>query len=230
MTDQPTTRRTVLQSIGAGTALLAGGAAVGSAQSDSAWIRVAHLSPDAPTVDVELDGPASATKTVEFTDVTDYVEVPAGEYTVSVPAAGASATVELEADEYYTGAAIGSLTGQGESFRLALYEDNNGATPRNSRVRLVHASPDAPTVDVTVKNGPVLYRNVSFGESGGYRRVAPGDYTLEVRVAGAGKPGSGPVAAEFDVSVPEDVNATVYAVNFLSSLDLQVELDGKTDE
>jgi hypothetical protein len=226
MTDQLTTRRTVLRSIGAGTALLAGGAAVGSARSESAWIRVAHLSPDAPEVDVELDGPASTEVTVEFTDVTEYLSVPAGEYTVSVPAAGASATVGLEADEYYTGAAIGSLTGQGESFRLALYEDNSGATPKNSRGRLVHASPDAPTVDVTVEDGPVLYRNVSFGESGGYLPVSPGDYTLEVRVAGPGRPGSGPIADTFDVTVPEDVNATVYAVDFLADLDLQVELDG----
>jgi hypothetical protein len=135
--------------------------------------------------------------------------------------------VELEADEYYTGAATGSVGGQGEPFALALYEDTSGAVPRDSRVRLIHASPDAPKVDVTVEaTGDVLYRNVSFGESGGYRMVPAGDYTLEVRVATSGRPGTGPVAATFDVTVPADVNATVYAVNFLADLDLQVELDG----
>lgn len=220
------TRRTVLRGIGASGALLAGGVGLGSAQSDSAQIRVAHLSPDAGDgVDVTLSGPVSTTVTVDYRDVTDYLAVPAGTYTVS--AAGVSVEVELEADEYYTGAAIGSALGQGESFRLALYEDNAGAVPKASRVRLVHASPDAPKVDVTVEStGDVLFRNVAFGESGGYSRVPAGDYTLEVRVATNGRPGTGPVAATFDVSVPAGVNATVYAVNFLADLDLQVVLDG----
>lgn len=224
-TDSVPTRRTVLRGIGAGTALLVGGVGVGSAQADPAWVRVAHLSPDAGDgVDVSLSGPVSTTVTVDYLEVTDYLEVPAGEYTVS--AAGVSVVVDLEGDEYYTGAAIGSVGGQGEPFRLALYEDNAGRVPKASRVRLVHASPDAPKVDVTVEDGGVLFRNVSFGESGGYSRVPAGDYTLEVRVAGPGRPGSGPIAATFDVTVPAGVNATVYAVNFLADLDLQVELDG----
>lgn len=220
------TRREAVRTIGAGAAILVGGVGVGSADGHSAQVRVAHFSPDAGDgVDVTLDGPVRTTVTVDYRDVTGYLEVPPGEYTVS--AAGVSADVELEADESYTGAALGSVGGQGESFRLAAFEDNGGAVPRNSRVRLIHASPDAPTVDVTVEEtGDVLYRNVSFGESGGYKQVPAGDYTLEVRVATRGRPGSGPVASTFDVSVPGGVNATAYAVNFLGELDLQVELDG----
>lgn len=169
-------RRTVLRGIGTGAAVLAGGVGVAGAADDTAQIRVTHLSPDAPAVDGELDGPVSTTvEGVSFGDVTGYLEVPPGEYTVSVPAAGASAEVSLEADEYSTGAAIGSLDGQGQSFRLAASEDNGGAVPGDSRVRLIHASPDAPTVAVTVEEtGEVLYRNVGFGDSDGYRMVPAG--------------------------------------------------------
>lgn len=219
------TRRNVLKTVGSAGALLTLGG-LGSAQTSTARIRVAHLSADAGDgVEVTLDGPVTTTVTVDYRDVTEYLAVPAGAYAVS--AAGVSADVELEAGEYYTGAAIGAVGGQGESFRLTAYEDNSGAVPKSSRVRLVHASPDAPTVDVTVQEtGDVLYRNVAFGESGGYRSVPAGEYTLEVRVATNGKPGSGPVATTFEVTVPEEVNATAFAVDFLSDLDLQVELDG----
>lgn len=110
---------------------------------------------------------------------------------------------------------------------MAAYEDNGGAVPRDSRVRLIHASPEAPTVDVTVEGtGDVLYRNVGFGDSGGYTMIPAGDYTLEIRVVMAGRPESGPVATAFDVTVPPGVNAMAVAVDFLADLDLQIDLDG----
>lgn len=54
----------------------------------------------------------------------------------------------------------------------------------SAEVRFVHASPDAPAVDIAVKNGPVLFSDVEFKESQGYIRVPQGTYDLEVRVAG----------------------------------------------
>jgi LPXTG-motif cell wall-anchored protein len=52
-------------------------------------------------------------------------------------------------------------------------------------VRFVHASPDAPAVDIAVANGgPVLFSNVPFKGVGDYLPVDAGTYDLEVRVAG----------------------------------------------
>jgi hypothetical protein len=49
----------------------------------------------------------------------------------------------------------------------------------------VHASPDAPAVDIAVADGgPVLFSNISFKEIGDYLPVDAGTYDLEVRVAG----------------------------------------------
>ena len=62
--------------------------------------------------------------------------------------------------------------------------DDNSLTD-DARIRFVHASPDAPAVDIALANGgPVLFANVSFGESGGYIEVPGGVYDLEARVAG----------------------------------------------
>lgn len=56
--------------------------------------------------------------------------------------------------------------------------------PGKAHVRFLHASPDAPAVDIAVKNGPVLFKNVAFKGVGEYLSVGAGTYDLEVRLAG----------------------------------------------
>ncbi len=49
----------------------------------------------------------------------------------------------------------------------------------------MHASPDAPSVDIAVADGgPVLFSDIAFKEIGDYLPVDAGTYDLEVRVAG----------------------------------------------
>lgn len=67
---------------------------------DSALVRVVHLSPDAPAVDVVPDGadPADAVvSNLEFTNATDYLALPAGSYDLEVRLAGET-TVALQLD------------------------------------------------------------------------------------------------------------------------------------
>ena len=148
----------------------------------SSAVRVAHFSPDAPNVDVSLDG-EQILSDVAFGDVSDYLQVEPGPVTVTIAAAGDPETVvfedELVIDEaFYTVAAIGEL--EAETFRPLVLVDASSAL-----ARLVHAAPDAPAVDVTVADGQLaLFENVSFGEMTEYVAVPAGDYTLEVRPAG----------------------------------------------
>lgn len=53
----------------------------------------------------------------------------------------------------------------------------------SSRLRVVHASPDAPNVDVLVRNRVVL-SNVAFRDASGYLSTAWGDTPIAVRVTG----------------------------------------------
>jgi len=71
-------------------------------------------------------------------------------------------------------------------FQLELYGDQN--TPpensiNNSRVRVVHAAPDAPPVDVLVGQTTV-FENVGFGEAA-YYDLPAGDYEFDIVPADA---------------------------------------------
>jgi hypothetical protein len=152
-----------------------------------ARVRVVHASPDAPAVDVWVNDTITAFSNAPFKGITDYVELDAGIYNVKVVPAGATepvvieADLELAADTDYTVVAVGQLAAIEP---LVLMDNNSMPAAGKAHVRFVHASPDAPAVDIAVKDGPVLFSNVAFKGVGDYLPVDAGTYDLEVRLAG----------------------------------------------
>ncbi len=68
---------------------------------------------------------------------------------------------------------------------LPLQDDNAAPSEGKAKVRFVHTSPDAPPVDIAVRDGPTIFPNVAFKSVAGYVTVDAGTYALDVRPAGA---------------------------------------------
>jgi len=189
--------------------------------SEGAAVRVAHLSPDAPNVDVLVNGDA-ALEDVAFGTISDYLALAADTYTVAITPAGDAETtvfegeVTVEAGQAYTVAAIGEISeGADQAFEpLILEDDTEPPSSDTARVRAVHVSPDAPAVDITVGGGEtVLFDGVAYGESGS-TEVPAGDYTLEIR--GDTESNDGDVVADFDVTVEGGQAYSAFAGGYLS--------------
>jgi len=157
------------------------------AQDADARVRVVHASPDAPAVDVWVND-SVAFSNAPFKGITDYAGLEPATYNVKVVPTGATEPVVIEADlgldagTDYTVVALNTL----ENIEpLVLVDNNSQPAAGKAHVRFVHASPDAPAVDIAVADGgPVLFSNVAFKEVGDYLPVDAGTYDLEVRVAG----------------------------------------------
>jgi hypothetical protein len=155
------------------------------AAEDSAAVRVVHASPDAPNVDVWVDGEIVLTD-VPFTAVSDYLALPAGDYNIQVTATGATdpvidADLTFEAGTSYTVAAIGPLA----DISATVLTDDRTPADGQAKLRVFHASPSAPaSVDVAVTDGPILVEGLAFPEATDYLTVDPGTYPLEIRAAG----------------------------------------------
>ena len=67
---------------------------------------------------------------------------------------------------------------------LVLVDNNTAPAAGMARVRFVHASPDAPAVDIAIKGGPVVLPNIAYKDFA-EGEVPAGTYDLEVRVAGS---------------------------------------------
>ena len=63
----------------------------------SARVRAAHMSPNAPNVDVYVDGDA-VLEDVPFGDISGYLELDAGTYTVEITPAGDPDTTVFDGD------------------------------------------------------------------------------------------------------------------------------------
>lgn len=151
-------------------------------------VRVVHASPDAPAVDVYVNGNKTLSD-VPFFTASNYLNVPAGSYRFQVTAAGTPADkavidangVALAAGKDYTVVAVNTLS----AIEPLVLEDNNAAPAAGkAHVRFVHASPNAPAVDVKVAGGPTIFSNVAFKGVGTYTPVDAGTYNLQVTPAG----------------------------------------------
>jgi hypothetical protein len=157
-----------------------------------AQVRVAHLSPGAPNVDVSVNGePVAALQNVPYETISPYLPLPAGTQQVTVYPAGdrsqpvIDTPVDLAAGGAYTIGAVG-LVSDG-SLRAQVYQDD--LTPPaqgNSKLRVVHASPDAGPVDVVPAGGASLVSGLQFPNASPYAQVPAGTYTLNVNAAGTG--------------------------------------------
>jgi len=180
------------------TLVLAGVLAAGCSDDDStgptgeAQVRVVHASPDAPSVDVLVDG-AEVLGDVPYLAVSEYLDVPAGVRNVRVNGAGTTTSVidedlDLVEGTDYTIIASGFAASLEP---LVLTDDNTAPAAGNAKVRAIHGAPSAPPVDIYVtapgadlgEATPVL-TGVAFGDVADYVEVPAGNYQVRATLAG----------------------------------------------
>ncbi len=172
-------------------------ATVASASTGTGYLRLAHLSPNTPAVDVYLYsfGDPNAMVVlhhVAYGEVSPYESVSSGEYTVAMRAAGAkpsskpvlSTTIDVVNGHAYTVAGMGPLAG----LRLQVIGDSLAMARSQALVRVIQASMHQNSV--TVKAGStVLGHGLSFTKVTPYTAVKPG--TVTVTANGTTEHGSG---------------------------------------
>ena len=164
-----------------------------SATTGTGWIRLAHLSPNTPAVDVYLyafdnSNAMIVLHHVAYGTVSPYESVQAGDYSVAMRAAGASATsqpvlstsVTIAAGHAYTVAGMGPESG----LRLQVLDDDLTTPSGQALVRVIQASLKDQVVKVTLGSS-VLASSLKFASVSAYQPVSAGTVTVAV-VAGGG--------------------------------------------
>ncbi|MGK5678633.1 DUF4397 domain-containing protein [Actinoplanes sp. URMC 104] len=173
------------------------GATPAHAAAGSGYVRLAHLSPDTPAVDVYLKSGSGAVepqtfRAVAYGDMSRYLRLPAGTYQVAMRKAGAPAgekpvittEVGVRDNGAYTVAGVGRFADLG---LRVLQDDLRLPDPGKSKVRIIQASVKAPVLDVAGKNGTTIADGVAFATTTAYREVRPGKWSVEVEPTGGGR-------------------------------------------
>lgn len=157
--------------------------------AELAKVRVLHGVGDAPAVDVYAGGNL-VLEGLEYAQVSDYLEVPGGEYQVQVVPSGATldegplvidAPLTFDGGSMTTVAATGSLAA---GIQPQVIVDAPAPNADGSQVRIVHLSADAPAVDVAPDGDAALVEGLAYPDGTGYVDLPAGEYDLEIRPAG----------------------------------------------
>ena len=157
------------------------------------WVRIVHLSPQAPAMDIYLypfGDPAHPTvlRGVGYGDASAYMALSPGQYTVAMrgfdaPASSHPALVSsfmVNARTAYTVAALGPDPG----LRVEVLKDQT-TTPRGKTlVRVVQASLKVDRVTVSV-GATLLTKHLTFSSVTSYTAVSPGVRAVKVTASGA---------------------------------------------
>ena len=190
-----------LGTIASGVALAPATAASAAAhQGDTGWIRLAHLSPNTPPVDVYLYSFGNShamivLRHVAYGTVSPYEKVKAGEYTVAMRGAGApassqpvlSTSVQITPGRAFTVAGMGPTKG----LRLQILRDRLTTPQGRSLVRVIQASLRYQKITV-MANHRTLARQLIFAHVTNYVSTRPGSF--DVHVAGMGGKGAADIA------------------------------------
>ncbi len=145
-----------------------------AAAADDAMVRVLHASPDAPAVDIYVNGTKVGAPLADLTfgELSAYVALPGGSYAIKVCAV-ADATVcpidvpalAIAAGTHYTIAATNNLA----SIEAQVLVDDPSPTADKAQVRVVHFSADTPAVDVLTQDGAAkVVENLAYPNATGY--------------------------------------------------------------
>ncbi len=162
-----------------------------AAERDRSMIRVVNTVDGGKDVIVKLDTMVLFSG-VKATTVTDYREVTSNLGKFSISETGAAANTMLaENDEVlvdgnrYTVFVIAEDVAR---TMLRIVKDEVAPDSGMARIRVIHAAPGGPEFDVAaVGSEEKLFSGVNFKSEAGYKDVAPGSMTLEVRAKDAPK-------------------------------------------
>jgi len=209
-----------------------------SVDAGNAQVQIVHAASMAPTVDIYVTAPDTDITseqplvTAEFTDATDLIQVPAGDYQIRITPAGEttvvydSGTVNL-ADGADLLIAATNNVGTGDSPVTLLAADGDGSfkiwdAEAGAAIRVVHGISDAPAVDVIANNEVVLVDGIQFPRTTDYVSVAAGDYLIDVV---ADSDNSVVAIDDAELTLEVGMSYTAIANNVLSAPELDVLVD-----
>ncbi len=152
-------------------------------ESAGGFVRIAHVIPDAPAVDIYLNNTLVAPG-LDFGTATDYIALPAASYTLAARAAGSSTdlvtgTLDVSTDSMETAL----VTGSAEAPAVQVFADTTSAVNANASVLSLMNVTTGADVTAAYSDGNALLGTVGSGKSDS-AMLQPSENSIVISTAG----------------------------------------------
>ncbi|KPB06559.1 DUF4397 domain-containing protein [Bacillus sp. CHD6a] len=179
--------------------------------NNSAQLRILHASPGTMAVDVHINN-NPILKDLRYTNSSRYLDILPTSNQIEVIQNGQkliTGTLQAISNMSYTIA----IAGIKDDLQLIPIKDDSTIPKSESKLRFWHLSPDAPSVDIAVKKGDVVFSDIPYSGISDYLGLTPMTVDLEIRVAGT----KDIVLPLNRVSLKPDVAYTMVAVGLVKN-------------
>jgi len=150
-----------------------------------ACVRLIHASPDAPAVDVYVNG-SIVVENLAFGAGTDFVALQAGDdREVQIVSTGnpiddsiLDNSIDLDEGKAYE-IIVSNMVADIETITKDV--DLSAVPEGQTRLRLIHAAPDVDGIDMVVTDGPELFTGVDFKDVTDYQTIDAGTYDVQIK-------------------------------------------------
>ena len=160
----------------------------GGLSAQNARLRLVHVSPDAPALDILVNG-TLVIENLPYREYTEYLRVPAGGYGIQLNAVATSEALlhsspALVAGRDYTALAVGYVGGKAPRLHLKVVEDDNSPPASGAaKLRFLHAAPAEKDLDLylttpfeTLEGKSPAVSGAPFEALSGYLTLPAGAY------------------------------------------------------
>lgn len=153
------------------------------------YVSIYHAAPDAPPLDILVDNSKVNNKPFDYTTYSGYLNFRTGSRNVkfnSFNAANALADVTFNVAEgkAYSLFVINTLSGIEP---LVVVDSAAAPSTGKAMIRFVQLSPDAPSVNVTAKDGTALFPSTSFKQATDFKEIDAKSYSFDVKSEATGE-------------------------------------------
>ncbi|AWZ49254.1 DUF4397 domain-containing protein [Clostridiaceae bacterium 14S0207] len=193
------------------------------------FIRVLHVSPKTPTVDIYINN-SPVIKELRYRGFTEYMPIAAGTYNIKIYVSGTNTvllndTITIDPNKILTIAAIG--LGPKSLSLFPILDPKLNIDNTKAYLRFIQLSPNTPPVDIVTSNGIRLFKNTSYKQKQNYIQLNPQIYAVDMKLADT----TTSILYVPNIKLMPNKFYTIYSVGLLNDnppLQVLIPLDGNS--
>ncbi len=191
-----------------------------------AFVNITNTSPTPATFNIFIDQSIINQGAVPFGGNTGYLRIPAGDHSIKFTTASNEPVITKSLSFENNSVTSLFLIGKPANAEYFTVKDQLGSvTSSKAFVRFINLSPDAPSLDLTEKDGEIIISNNAYKTASAFKEIDPKSYVFQFKKTNAGPEMERGTLESFEFKA--GISYTVIALGIVGATDTEQPFGGK---